>query len=131
MVKARYVLLICLVCSFVNASAASEQRYGNPDRSIFVSKAPRRFTIKLKANKTTGYSWFLLKYSKFIEPLSYQYVSPKHVRPGEGGYSLWRFKLKRWASRVPHLGAITFVYQRPWMTKPAKTTTFTVVVSGK
>ena len=82
---------------------------------VMVSSQKNSFTIKLKSNATTGYTWFLSSYDKsLVQPVSHQYQHATSQLVGAPGYELWTFKLKPEAFHVPHVTMINFVYSRPW-----------------
>jgi inhibitor of cysteine peptidase len=71
------------------------------------------FTITLRSNPTTGYSW---KISKISDPLVIKSISSKYIPDktdhgicGSGGREIWKFKANKCGKAF-----IEFSYQRPW-----------------
>ena len=94
--------------------------YSETQKAIMVQAKQPVFTIQLQANRTTGYSWFLLDYPRdFIEPQSYRYEAPKTSLVGAGGIEWWTFRVKPEAFIVPQQLHIQFVYARPFESNPA------------
>ena len=67
--------------------------------------------IKLKSNKTTGYSWELADPadSNMLEFVSTEYIVPETEMVGAGGEETWTFTALR-----PGEAKISFRYIRPW-----------------
>lgn len=108
----------------------------NPDQPVYtenqrnisvVSKQPQ-FTIKLKSNPTTGYSWFLRDYdANLIQPIKHIFQKAETTLIGAPGYELWTFQVKNKGFIVPHQTTIRFNYARPWqMEQDAKQIIFYV-----
>lgn len=97
--------------------------YTKKKNHIVVTQAQPQFSIQLKSNPTTGFSWFLRDYNpQFIQPLSHHFEAG-HDTPliGAPGYEIWTFKVKTPAFTVPLQTPIHFIYARPW--EKAKTST--------
>lgn len=99
---------------------------GNPP---ILTTAGDQFSITLDANHTTGYRWQL---AGPVDQTVIQLVSTTYQRSqsgliGSGGQEVWTF-----AAVSVGQATITLEYERPWETDvtPAKTQTYTVVVSG-
>ena len=98
-------------------SASAEEVYTENTLNITVSPDHPRFTIKLKSNPTTGYSWFLREYdAKLISPVSHRFQHSDTKLMGAPGFELWTFNVSKVAFVVPHQTRIRFVYIRPWQT---------------
>lgn len=84
---------------------------------MVTSNAPD-FVIKLIANPTTGYSWFLRDYNgNLLTPSKHEVKAPENKKlVGAPGYEMWTFHVKPSAFIVPQQTMIRFVYARPWET---------------
>ncbi len=114
---------ICVFAFMVKSVSAStinkeDAVYTQDKLSISVSANQPEFTIKLKSNPTTGYSWFLKSYSeKLIQPVKYVFQAPQDKKlMGAPGYELWTFRAKPDAFVVPQQTSLSFAYARPWET---------------
>jgi predicted secreted protein len=99
---------------------------------ITVTSQKPEFTIKLKTNPTTGYSWFLREYNtELLTPVrhSFEFAADKKLM-GAPGYELWTFRAKPAAFVVPQQSAIRFVYARPWEVEDNNQVTFKVTTEG-
>ncbi len=93
--------------------------------AISVDKMTPEFTIKLPANRSTGYSWYLVPSdNNLIQATEQQYVGGGG-KPGEGGYEVWSFRVAPEAFTVPYQIPIDFVYARAWE-KPVKKLSFSI-----
>ncbi len=120
------ILLLLLPFSSLAKTHTSNANYSRP---ILVKPSRPVVVINLPANRTTGYSWFVLSYNNaFIKPASatYQTLDNKK-RAGAPGMSRWTFKVNNDAFNVPHILHITMVYARPWDLKSARRKIITVV----
>lgn len=101
--------------NLVSYAATTPAIYTEDKPGIIVSQNQPQFIIKLKANPTTGYSWFLRDYDdRVIQPIKQQYAAPKTDMVGAPGYDVWTFKVKANAFTVPQQTVVRFVYSRPW-----------------
>jgi len=118
-------LLLLISCSALAKKHPVASDYSKP---IIVKSSAPVFSINLPANRTTGYSWFLLSYNdEFIKPLSEKYQAPNSSMAGAPGVSRWVFNVDEDAFTVPHIFHITMVYARPWDLKKATKKRITVV----
>ena len=69
------------------------------------------FSITLRSNPTTGYSWKIAKISPplTVKNLSSEYLPDNTVLAGSGGQEVWKFKALKCGNT-----SVTFSYQRPW-----------------
>jgi predicted secreted protein len=101
-------------------------------QSIAISVSHPEFTIKLKSNPTTGYSWFLREYdSHLIAPVTHSFVKPTQKLMGAPGYEIWTFRVKAAGFSIPQQTAIRFVYARPWQSDDGTQLVFRVSTQGK
>lgn len=97
-------------------------------RPLVVTKGTRIITLVLKANPSTGFSWFLGEYDReFIKPLTHTYMSTPNSVPGASGFSVWKFKVKNDAFDVPQVLEIQMVYMRPFSLDNITRQTVTIV----
>ena len=126
MIRSLFFALTLLVS--VGVFAGSEVH--TQDKSAFtVTSKQAEFTIKLKSNPTTGYSWYLTSYNaNVVQPVKHTFEAPAKKLMGAPGYELWTFKVKPEGFVVPQQTQIQFVYQRPWEAGSSKDqpTVFTV-----
>lgn len=86
------------------------------------------FTIRLAANNTTGFQWFITGYDQnLVHPVHQQYIANPKKLLGSPGISVWEFQVKPLAFAVPHVMHIQFEYRRPWEAAFANRTSFTVI----
>lgn len=96
-------------------SQKKENEKGNQKKPIIATRTSPEISFKLKANPSTGYSWFLMNYDKnLLKPLSAKYNPPEKNMPGAPGYMLWRFRVNASAFVVPRATKIELLYARPW-----------------
>ena len=118
------VLLACLMLGFVGAifadnSSATAQVATNdsnkaPVNTVLTSKQPI-YTLHLKSNPTTGYSWFVVSYpDKYVKLTKHAYLPPSSKLMGAGGYDLWQFSATPAAFLAPRVIKIRLMYARPW-----------------
>lgn len=95
--------------------ATPSKVYTENDLNIVVSRTTSLFTIQLKSNPSTGFSWFLREYdSNLITPLKHSFVKATNNLLGAPGYEIWTFKAKLSGFIVPTQTTLRFVYTRPW-----------------
>ena len=83
------------------------------DSGIIEVKTGEQFTISLKSNPTTGYSWQPEFDSSFLELIETSFVSDSPELVGAGGVEKFVFLAHR-EGQVE----ITFEYKRPWEDQP-------------
>mgnify|MGYP000588787775 CR=1 FL=1 len=118
-----------LLLMFVTSTGLAAN-YTDPSKPIVISKSKPEFTIVLKSNRTTGFSWFLSPIQQTLfEIKSHRYERTEDAAIGEGGYEYWEFKTKAAAFEVPMILNIGFAYLRSWELKDAEPVQFTVLTS--
>lgn len=129
--KKIWVALLLTTCTVLSAQAAAPQtNFSDPNKTIMVSKQAPQFTITLRSNPSTGYSWFIKKYNPdFIKVIKHKYMPPISQLVGAGGVDVWTFELTPVALTAPHVLKISMLYTRAWVAqqedqKPVK---FTVI----
>lgn len=113
----KWIGLLCIIFfnSFALAEKLSSPIYTEDKTNISVTQVQPQFVIRLKSNRTTGYSWFLQEYdAALITPLKHQYESPNTKLLGAPGYDVWTFSVKPIGFNVPKVTQIRFIYIRPW-----------------
>ncbi|MDR3492880.1 MAG: protease inhibitor I42 family protein [Gammaproteobacteria bacterium] len=115
-IKYLLVFMVVMASGYVWSADKDANVYTQDKVTIMVAAHQPEFTIKLKSNPTTGYSWFLKEYpKKLIEPVKHVYEAPQNKKlMGAPGYEFWTFKMKSESFVVPHHVMIQFVYARPW-----------------
>ena len=121
-----------------NKEAANKEKekipFTDPAKPIIVKKAKPFFTVVLKSNPTTGYSWLVKNYDNhLIFPVRHKYFPPdptKHTLIGAPGYEKWTFRLKNAAFVVPHATSVTLVYTRSWEDQGAQVMNFRVITGN-
>jgi inhibitor of cysteine peptidase len=100
----------------------------SPDKpNIVVTAARPSFTLKLKSNPTTGFSWFLRdENTDFILVQKHSFQKPDSKLAGAPGFELWTFKLKPTAFIVPRQLTLRLVYTRPWENDNVTQDVFTI-----
>jgi inhibitor of cysteine peptidase len=103
--------------------------YTEEKLNVLVTKDQPQFVIRLKANPTTGFNWFLGEYdAKIITPIKHQYEAPTSELMGAPGYDVWTFAIKPTGFVVPRMTKIHFSYVRAWEEQgQAKQVTFRVI----
>lgn len=100
----------------------------SPEKPNIVVSADRpSFTLKLKSNPTTGFSWFLRdENTDFIVVQKHTFQKPDSKLAGAPGFELWTFKLKPSAFIVPRQLTLRLVYTRPWVNDNVTQDVFTI-----
>lgn len=114
------------------AETKSNKVYTEDKPNILVSSAYPDFSIKLKSNPTTGFTWFLREYdANLITPTKHSFIKPEQNLMGAPGYEVWQFHVKPAAFAVPHQTNIRMVYARPWQSDSSTQVVFRVSTVGK
>ena len=111
-------------------ASLQDEPYTEQKTNILVAANKPEFTLKLKANPTTGYSWFIRECdAHYLEPSSHHFEAPDNKKmAGAPGYEFFTFKVKPAAFMVPHQTPLRLVYARPWE-KSEQSTSITFWVS--
>ncbi len=89
--------------------------YTEEKQNILVTADQPEFTIQLKSNPTTGYSWFLREYdNNVLVPVKHTFQGANVKLMGAPGFELWTFRVKSSGFVVPQQTTIRLVYARPW-----------------
>lgn len=129
-------LLLASSASFAMAANVSTKSVATPAVSavftadkpyVMISPSNPTFTLKLKANPTTGYAWYLRDYDDdLIAPVKREFQKPDSKLAGAPGFDVWTFKVKPLAFQVPRQTAIRMVYARPFSGENVTPVMFTV-----
>lgn len=112
-ILAAFLLISLTAIHAVCAEPASV--YMENQTSIRIDRSQPSFSLKLKSNPTTGYSWFLLNYDKgLIKPTGHEYIKPDSKMVGQGGYEIWSFEVLFSDLNGPKNTKILMEYKRPW-----------------
>lgn len=110
-------LIMLLLNTPIGATNENANIYTDNRQGIVVTPRQVEFTLRLKANPTTGYSWFLRDYDdNLIAPVKHTYQVPDTKLMGAPGYEVWVFRVKAAGFIVPRQTAIRMIYSRPWQT---------------
>lgn len=115
----KFLILPFLLSSMITLAQKNPKEsdaYTEDKLGISVTVDKPTFTIKLKSNPSTGYSWFLRSYDTRLltaEKHEYKYAEDRKLM-GAPGYELWMFRMKPAAFAVPQQTLLRFVYARPW-----------------
>lgn len=123
-----FLLASCVMFSAQSIAAPQAYNITDPKRTLNISEKYPEFSITLRSNPTTGYSWFMKKYNPhFITVVKHVYHPPISQLVGAGGVDVWTFRLTPAAFTVPHKLKMKMIYARPWeMEKGGKTVEFTI-----
>lgn len=117
------VFYIILFFSFLSCSESKEGRKDllKPDYTI---KEGASFTISLKSNPSTGYSWQWVnkKLVNIIDTSKLEYHSLNKGLIGSGGEEIWTFK-----GLKPGIDSIILKYARSWDTSSIVDTKMIIV----
>ncbi|MCF6766095.1 protease inhibitor I42 family protein [Thiotrichales bacterium 19S3-7] len=113
---------------------AKPTKYGiNLDKPIVVDDNQWTVTIRLPANATTGYQWYLKSYNNtLIRPKSYRYVlnnAKDTKRVGQGGSAEFKLTVSKRFKTVPQITQLTFIYARAWDLSDQSTTEVITLLS--
>ena len=110
-------------------ASSSAPQVQKANQAIMLKNGQKTLTIRLKANATTGYQWFLLKYDHDLLSFShYKYMAPNTKLIGAGGAAVFTFKVDD-DFIGPEMTRIHFVYVRPWGMSGATPSTVSVAMS--
>lgn len=100
----------------VGKAIAEPVIYTEDKPAVMVTPNQPVFSIKLKSNPTTGFSWYLRSYdSNVLQPVKHVFIAPENKKLiGASGYEMWTFKVKANGFLVPMQTMIRFVYGRAW-----------------
>lgn len=124
----KFFLIICGMLLVVVQVQGNNLQETNADKPIVITPTTSTFSINLKSNPTTGFSWRLKKYPHhIISPIEQKFYPAKSNLIGAGGIESFRFKICRDALHVKELRSLTFVYMRPWNLQVGRTATFYII----
>lgn len=111
--------------------AATQQPYTDLKKPIIVKASKPYFSVRLKANPTTGFNWVFDadNSSRYITAVKEQYYPPVSELVGAPGYSVWTFHVLPAALRVPTKLTVNLLYTRSWETSGGSKQTITVVTT--
>lgn len=97
------------------ALSTNKTVYTQDQLNITVNVGQPEFTLQLKSNPSTGYTWFLRDYDHtLIEPIRREFKAPNTKLIGAPGMDFWTFRIKTQAITVPQQTVIRMIYARPW-----------------
>jgi predicted secreted protein len=128
------LFITAFLFSFSVFAAENTPAVSSPKNKIVVTSEKPEFSIVLKSNPTTGYTWRVAQMDALIiKNTGHTYVAPNSKLMGASGYDVWTFKAiypTTYKFRVNQVGHVVMEYKRPWMKteKPAMVQHFTVVL---
>lgn len=123
--------LFLIVFSNTIIASSADNIYTENKLDISVTAKQPEFTIKLKSNPTTGYSWFLRQYNRnLIVPVKHAFEKPTQNLMGAPGYELWTFRVKPTGFTVPQQTIIRMIYARPWQGSGSTQLVFHISTQG-
>lgn len=109
------IFAAALCVGIVSSAFAVTKPYSEDNRNIVVNAKQERFSLQLKSNPTTGYSWFLREYdANLITPKNRVFAAGDRKLIGAGGHEVWTFVVKPAGFVVPQQTILRMVYARPW-----------------
>ena len=123
------VLLAAFLCSSAFAlTKETPPGVNESNKSVVINNSAPDFQLRLPANPTTGYSWFLKSYDhKLLHVIRNSYEAPQSTLLGAGGVSIWSFRAVPEAFKVPQVTEIVLIYMRPGDVKSGDVKTYTIV----
>lgn len=117
------LLRVFVICSIIFVGIArADDNFTDPAKPVYLDSSTPNVVIKLKANPTTGYSWYLQSIdAPWLIPVSHRYVPPVSQLAGASGYDLWTFKVDPNYKAVPFYTDIELIYTRPWQVNTSPT----------
>lgn len=134
--SAKRAYKLCFIAGLFSVFFYSLTTYAintNENKSIIVTADNPQFTINLKSNPTTGYSWHVGQYdTNLLEVVSHKYNPSTSQLVGAGGIDVWTFKVTPTALTAPHVITLKMNYLRPWAPKEnASEQEFTIFTTSK
>lgn len=97
-------------------------------KPIIVDASHPEVVIRLAANPSTGYQWFLSEYDQnLITSTDYKYEPAEGQMVGASGVDIWTFKVDEEAFSAPHVFKLKLEYRRPFEDQTEKTTVITII----
>ncbi len=143
----KYLISLCIFSAIVGSQIWAENMVSQKDQSnkapaaqqqdkpMVVSGKKTTINIKLPANATTGYQWYLTQYDEgLIRPKSYEYKvsESKKKLVGAGGVAVFKMQVSKRFKSVPQMQTISFSYARPWdLSDIARTKVITILSTGR
>ena len=100
-------------------------------KAIIVKSSDDRIEIKLAANATTGYQWFVKHYDhNLLNLMSYHYQTSNANLVGTSGMAIFVFEVEPAFHRAPQITTVMLKYGQPWNLSVMKAHKVTVVSTG-
>lgn len=124
-------LLILLLFFSATLFASDKPQFVDATKPIIIKASHPNFSVRMKANPTTGYSWIYdaAHSSLLVVAIKEQYFAPVSELVGASGYDVWTFHVSPQAFTVPTKASVTLLYARPWQVNSAKKTLLTIVTT--
>ena len=143
----KYLISLCIFSAIIGSQIWAENMVDQKgqiekvsdeqqqDKPMVVSGKKSTINIKLPANATTGYQWYLTQYdSGLIRPKSYEYKvsDDKKKRVGAGGVAVFKMQVSKRFKSVPQMQTVRFSYARPWnLSDVARRKVITILSIGR
>ena len=96
-------------------NSAKTKIYNESNQNVIVDRDNPTFTINLKSNPTTGYSWFVREYDpNVIKPVSHRFYEADVKQIGAPGHEMFVFTMKPDSFNVPSQTVLRLTYARPF-----------------
>jgi len=100
----------------VGCFALASYAFASDPVTVFrVSPKSPSFLVRLPANATTGFRWYLVKKPNWLRIVDAHYVVSSNARIGQGGTSEWEVRWPESHCVFPRRAEIVFAYARPWV----------------
>jgi inhibitor of cysteine peptidase len=84
-------------------------------KPVMIPIGQQQFTLRLKANPTTGYQWFIKDYNDhLLRIVEHDFIAPPKGLMGAPGVETFTFALTTEGQKAPFMGYIHLYYGRPW-----------------
>jgi predicted secreted protein len=96
-------------------------------KPLIIADNQKKLVVRLTANPTTGFKWFLKNYdARYLTPIAHQYLPPQNIKLiGAPGIETFTFLIHQKTMNVPQTGTLDFIYARPWEALPKQDTILT------
>ena len=126
------LLIFAFFCSAAIAETppVADQK-SEANKPISLTSIEPSFELRLPANPTTGYNWYLVRYDhRLVRVIRNHYEPPKSTLLGAGGTSVWTFRAVPEAFKVPYLTEVKLAYMRPFDLQSKEEKTVTILTSS-
>lgn len=121
---------LCIATAFADGHTTSTTPKAQPpaDKPITIAANQSTLVLNLKANATTGYSWYLKHFShQYFALKDYHYEGPVSELIGAPGRAIFTFTVKPAFHKAPIFTNIDLTYMRPFDANSAVDKVLTIV----